>query len=450
MMRHARRATLLTTLLLAAPGCLVSFDGYELDESASAANGGAGAEGGGGGQGGNGAAGSGAVSGSAGSTSGSGGAAAGGSAGSSSGAQGGMGGSPGGSGGVGAAGAGAGGSGGSAAAGGTSGTGAAGGSTGATGGTPTGGTSGTGATGGAPTGGSSGMGVGGSAGTMASGGSAGTGAAGGSAGTMGMGGSAATGGTSTGGSAGTGAAGGTGGTGGVVDCPNPVGTGAMVKHDLPGGGFFCIDKYEVTNSEYRNFVESTQPPSQPPECSWNTNFAPEAGNGCSNTDDYEPDLLKHYPVTCIDWCDAHAYCEWAGKRLCGAITGGGLGANDFDDPGVSQWHASCTINGARTFPYGNTYVSDRCNDLSSPFAGPAEVTSFDDCTGGFPAQKTFHMSGNVQEWENACTGSGASANCHVRGGYWLHQEATASCASDFTESRSRREKNIGFRCCSGP
>ena len=457
MMRHARRATLLSTLLLAAPGCLVSFDGYELDESASAANGGAGAEGGGGGQGGNGAAGSGAVSGSAGSTSGgnAGASGNGGSAGTSSGAQGGMGGSPGGNGG--SSGGGTGG-----AMGGSAGTGA-GGSTGATGGAPTGGVGGASGNGGNPAGGSSGsMGMGGASGAgmggtggAGTGGTSGAGMGGssGTAGTMGTGGSAATGGTSMGGSAGTGAAGGTGGSGGATDCPVIAGTTELIRHNLGGGEFFCIDKYEVTNAQYEAYLSlNPSPANQPSLCSWNTNLHPEAGNGCADLEDYKPGPFPDRPITCVDWCDAKAYCEYYGKRLCGAIDGGGLSPNDYDDPSVSQWHAACTINGVRSFTYGNSYESGRCNDLSSTFTGPGNVDDFPLCNGGVQPNNFYCMSGNVHEWEDACSGSGASAQCTIRGGAWLVSGNGASCAGSSRVQRraDSRDQDMGIRCCWSP
>jgi hypothetical protein len=67
---------------------------------------------------------------------------------------------------------------------------------------------------------------------------------------------------------------------------------------------------------------------------------------------FDPANLPEYSMRCADWCDAKAYCEWAGTRLCG-----GLGALEETletraDPSVSEWQYACTSRGLFPYPYG--------------------------------------------------------------------------------------------------
>ena len=73
---------------------------------------------------------------------------------------------------------------------------------------------------------------------------------------------------------------------------------------------FYIDKYEVTNAQYRLFVEATG--HREPEGygyidgKWVDGFKPWQDSNFNGD--------KH-PVVCVSWEDAKAYCHWAGKRL---------------------------------------------------------------------------------------------------------------------------------------
>ena len=118
------------------------------------------------------------------------------------------------------------------------------------------------------------------------------------------------------------------------------------------GRTFCIDTTEVTRAEYRDFLLATagDAAGQRATCAWNDSFAP-AARGCP-VSTFQPETQGDRPVVCIDWCDAVAYCAWAGKRLCGQIGGGSLPGffGGAFDPARSQWHAACTRNGARAYP----------------------------------------------------------------------------------------------------
>lgn len=199
---------------------------------------------------------------------------------------------------------------------------------------------------------------------------------------------------------------------------------------------YCIDATEVTRAEYAIFLAATgnDPSGQPEYCAWNTTYEP---------DGWSPDDVDALPVTRLDWCDARAYCAWAGKRLCGTIGGG---SSSFASPNVpsDQWYRACSGNDQRAYAYGAMYVANWCNiDEASSASSP--VKSFPDCVGSQPG--LFDMIGNVSEWIDGCDRwTGPDDLC------LLHESSyrsgrSSSCTSTKREARSSKNTSRGFRCC---
>lgn len=205
-------------------------------------------------------------------------------------------------------------------------------------------------------------------------------------------------------------------------------------------GSYCIDATEVTGADYQLFFD-TNPDvrAQIAECALNTTFMP--------TNWPLPPEKANHPVTFVDWCDAFAYCAWAGKALCGRLEGGPVLVEDKDNPDVSQWYRACTRNGTRDFPYGNV-EEQVCNagDIGSNDTEP--VGSHPQCVGGY--EGIFDLVGNVAEWEDTCSPTLATEledPCLTRGDDF-DTIGSASCMESFGVERLKPEAYIGFRCCS--
>jgi formylglycine-generating enzyme required for sulfatase activity len=224
----------------------------------------------------------------------------------------------------------------------------------------------------------------------------------------------------------------------------------MIPVPKPTGGFYCIDQTEVTNQQYGAFLP-TAPSTQIADCTWNTSFAPATASvTCTAPLPYDPVNRAFYPVSCIDWCDAYAYCQAAGKRLCGAIAGGAVPVASAADANQSQWYRACSNAGARRYPYGNQYQGMYCQGVDGAAVATVPVASLALCQGGYT--NLYDMSGNVREWENACSGSNAAGTCGQRGGGYLDADNTPpatslECTSVAPIRRDTRDKQIGFRCC---
>ena len=146
---------------------------------------------------------------------------------------------------------------------------------------------------------------------------------------------------------------------------------------------FYLDKYEVTNAQYQQFVDQggyqkreywknkfTQ---NGRELSWDEAMALlRDRTGRSGPATWEgghyPEGQADYPVAGISWHEASAYAEFAGKRL----------------PTLSQWFRAAP-------PEVATYTV-RLSNISR--SGLAPVGSFK----GLGPEGTYDMAGNVREW----------------------------------------------------
>jgi len=115
---------------------------------------------------------------------------------------------------------------------------------------------------------------------------------------------------------------------------------------------FWIDKYEVTNAEYADFIKATGR-ALPPR--WQESRPP------AEKDDH--------PVTNVRYSDAAAYAAWVGKQL----------------PTIAQWTRAFRGGDDRMYPWGNEWKPERANvaentsfplDTSSVQASPLDETQF--------------------------------------------------------------------------
>lgn len=223
----------------------------------------------------------------------------------------------------------------------------------------------------------------------------------------------------------------------------------------PPGNTFCIDSTEVTNADYDAFLAArVDPNTQPRECAWNTSFDRLQTDGGASA---------KLPAVGVDWCDARAYCEWAGKYLCGRVEAskkaGPVTTDGTSDYQTHQWMLACSAAGRLRYPYGGIHDPAKCN-LADFDAGRAlPVGTADECVGGYGG--LHDLIGNVWEWyDSPCRADGGlevdsgdggpqSDACMLKGGSYLDRGAAYDCRQD--SSRVRRDfasGNVGFRCCS--
>ncbi len=239
-----------------------------------------------------------------------------------------------------------------------------------------------------------------------------------------------------------------------TDCPTGFGA-SMVKVPILGtdGGFFCVDSTEATQAQYLAFLDASADVAQPSECAWNTSYTNISGqpnDSCPATVTLDQ---PSYPVACVDWCDAYAFCSAQGKHLCGKIGGGTTLMSGYNNALVDEWFAACSQDDdpAHKYPYGSIDAGDAavCNTLESNLHHSVPAMTFPECSGGYPG--LWDMSGNLFEWEDSCDPNApdtSSAQCLVRGGSFGDGVIWCDCAGNMpTSPRDMPGYKIGIRCC---
>jgi formylglycine-generating enzyme len=211
-------------------------------------------------------------------------------------------------------------------------------------------------------------------------------------------------------------------------------------------GGFCVDSTEVTNRQYKLVLgdATVSPTQQIASClGKNIDFRPDESDGGG----VDVAARADHPVVNVDWCDAHAYCKWAGKRLCGRIGGGALAPGEAVFPIRSQWLHACTKGGTRSYPYGTTVKPTACQ-LGKGEPLPIKTLaaqSRPECAGGFDG--LYHMLGNVEEWVDTCRITDEGEVCGIIGSAYL-DATTSKCDNFYEDPIMDRWRARGFRCCS--
>jgi serine/threonine-protein kinase len=130
---------------------------------------------------------------------------------------------------------------------------------------------------------------------------------------------------------------------------------------------FYLDRIEVTNEEYRKFIEATGYIAPP---TWQNGRYPEGAD--------------KNPINDVTWEDASIYAKWASKRL----------------PTEAEWEYAARGPEGRIYPWGNVWKTGAANVLA--IAGEKRQIM---PVGQFPAGASpygiLDLSGNLWEWTSS-------------------------------------------------
>jgi serine/threonine-protein kinase len=188
---------------------------------------------------------------------------------------------------------------------------------------------------------------------------------------------------------------------------------------------FYIDRYPVTNAEYKKFVDATgyRVPDH-----WINRQIPYG--------------KENHPVVYVSWDDADMYARWAGKRL----------------PTEAEWEKAARGTDGRDYPWGNQFAKSRCNSDESKIGDTTPVDSYS--PQGDSPYGVSDMVGNTWEWcadwydeyyyakspPKNPQGPASGSSRVRRGGAWNRNEFVARASFRNAGKPDDRFSFVGFRC----
>ncbi|MBI5192684.1 MAG: SUMF1/EgtB/PvdO family nonheme iron enzyme [Nitrospirae bacterium] len=192
---------------------------------------------------------------------------------------------------------------------------------------------------------------------------------------------------------------------------------------------FFIDKYEVTNRQYKEFVDKTGHVAPVDKYnsyySWNGNIFPAE--------------QEDIPVSYVSWYDADEYCRWKGKRL----------------PTEAEWEKSARGTDGRQWPWGDNFNEKACN---VKYTGAGEILPVTGMIEDVSPYGVIGMCGNLSEWTDSWylpyPGSSLKRESFgetykvVRGGSWIMVGLpySRSAYRANTYHSDYKNRGVGFRC----
>lgn len=202
---------------------------------------------------------------------------------------------------------------------------------------------------------------------------------------------------------------------------------------------YYIDRYEVTLSLYRKFLEGGKHDAPP---TWEDEASTSVGDR---------------PAIGIRWESAATYCRWAGKRL----------------PTEAEWEKAARGTDGRRYPWGEMQPFV---DIANYNRGiwVSEAITLMAVTGGLEGMSVrhglkeggkspfgvSHMAGNAAEWvadwyerdsyrkspERNPSGPMTGEKRVLRGGSWADVLSALRAAARFSAEPNSEDRTIGFRC----
>lgn len=199
---------------------------------------------------------------------------------------------------------------------------------------------------------------------------------------------------------------------------------------------YWIDRFEVTNSQYKKFIDTVGHAVPFIDAGWAAPY--------SWTNGTYPEGLANYPVVLVDWNDAKAYCSWAGGRL----------------PTEAEWEKAARGNDGRIYPWGDETATCDYSIINNGVLGCGTngIWPVGSKPDGVSPYGAVDLAGNVWEWTSSLYKNypynpddgretiESEQKRVIRGGSWDDIANRVRSAYRLDVSPESQNISLGFRC----